>query len=340
MNKREQGEHAGSILFSSNQIRVFSLLILFLGVVPGSFLFGCGSTGTTRADGGSEEAGEREVPETTVELRFVGNNTLAVQGTLNGGEEQLFLLDPLARSSYVIRENVETPFEEPGENVYVESRLDSLSVGEVELQNVRTRVYHRRAMPFGNRFDERVLGQVAGLLGYSFLNQFAVTLDFANRELTLKYETSEPVLDVEEMKIPRDRGESRFRLVGTRENQRYALVVEAALEGKEQIPFMIDPIETANVLFRDVFERLDLDLLSPRRVAELYSPQLRNEPFSRINKIWFGGRLYEDITARVLPSVNHPAGQEGGGVLGIPFLQDMSITINYPHRLLDIQTGS
>lgn len=126
--------------------------------------------------------------DVTVPIQRAGN-LLVVQVQINGSREARLVLDTGASHtilSYAIARDLGILSEQRGTTVTLKTaagqvqadmiRLHSIRVGDAEVQNSQAAIYDVPDAPAG----------VEGLLGLTFLHQFAVTLDVAKGQLHLR----------------------------------------------------------------------------------------------------------------------------------------------------------
>jgi clan AA aspartic protease (TIGR02281 family) len=126
--------------------------------------------------------------EVTIPLQKAGN-LLVVQANLNGSRDARLILDTGASHtilSYAVARDLGIYSEQRGTSVTLKTaggqvqadvvRVNSIRLGDAEVRNSQAAIYDVPDVPAG----------VEGLLGLTFLHQFAVTLDVAKGQLHLR----------------------------------------------------------------------------------------------------------------------------------------------------------
>jgi clan AA aspartic protease (TIGR02281 family) len=136
----------------------------------------------------AEANGARPAGEVTVPIQRAGN-LLVVQAQLNGSRDARLILDTGASHtilSYAVARDLGVFGDQRTTTVTLKTaggpvqadvvRVDSIRLGDAEVRNSQAAIYDVPDAPAG----------VDGLLGLTFLHQFAVTLDVAKGQLHLR----------------------------------------------------------------------------------------------------------------------------------------------------------
>lgn len=137
---------------------------------------------------GSDGPSPAPTGEVTVPIQRAGS-LLVVQAQINGSRETRLVLDTGASHtilSYSVARDLGILSEQRGTTVTLKTaggpvqadvvRVNSIRIGEAEVRNSQAAIYDVPDAPTG----------VEGLLGLTFLHQFAVTLDVAKGQLHLR----------------------------------------------------------------------------------------------------------------------------------------------------------
>ena len=273
-------------------------------------LFSCVCLGFVQA------AGERDTTEVPIEI--AGNIVLAPV-SVNGSEELLFIVDSGASETILVPAAAERLGVRcsGGTAGMKRATLGSLAAGAVSVRNLGVMVFEPvQALPL--RLDSGVNYQ--GILGYSFLSKFAVTIDY--QRMTLRLVRS----DDAERPVPDRNGANvvKFFLSGR------IPVLPVSLNGRPAMNFWLDTGSAEVVVFPAEAESAGIRALS--------SDGPKGFRFGFAERMQVGGASASDVPV-VIANLRRDGVGAGSvhGILGYPFLSRFRVTLNYRERILVLE---
>jgi predicted aspartyl protease len=207
----------------------------------------------------------------------------------------------------------------------------TVSVAEVQSVAMGT----RRSGPMSIVVSEDVgrIGTVIdehldGILGYSFLRNYDLLIDYGTRELRL-FSPSVNVEMVGGVSIP-------FRLPSS---SKPLLMVTATISDQGPIQFAIDTGASATAISGPIARRLQAETSDSSRVTG--AGGTADISLSIIKRIDIGGVRVAALRAAVVPSLeqlSHVVGTEIDGILGYDFLRQFRVLIRFGAGLITLQS--
>lgn len=206
-----------------------------------------------------------------------------------------------------------------GEMTLVKSVLPSLSIGDETLSDVIVAITDLS-------FVGRAIGtQVDGDLGYTVLQHFSLTLDYAENTLTLvRPSTNAPATHSNGLS---------FRLANPPEEPH--VVIPAFLNGQGPYDFLVDTGASSTVVSLELAKNLGLPL---EAIPEMTGGGGRVSAFkSALESLVVGSAKREALRVAVsdfLEPLSQTIGTKLHGIVGYNFLREFRVTFDYPAGLL------
>jgi hypothetical protein len=167
----------------------------------------------------------------------------------------------------------------------------------------------------------------AGILGYTYLNQFVTTFDYKKKQLTFTPKKSAAKLEAE----AKDSWLCKFKLVNN------IIMVEGMINGKGPYSFIFDSGASETIMTPETAEELELK-------GEKVQSSFGNVQQSKVDSITCGDAEVKGLKVFVLdPPQAQPLKMMGAhyhGILGAPFLRRFLITLDYRAKRIRLTLNS
>jgi predicted aspartyl protease len=267
-----------------------------------------------------------------VSFRLAGGEQplILVGASVNGGPAHEFILDTGASVSlltpeHAARSGVEATASKEGTGtggrVTVQlGTAESLAVGPHEVRDVRVAISDELL-----RIGAAIGAHVDGDLGYDFLKNFRLTIDY--ERLTLRF-----AAPGEELQGGEARAQVKFKLAHP---AKPLILVPAVLDGEGPYIFAVDTGASTTVLSSELAQLLGIksapipQLTGAGGTAEVTAGVVRS--------LAVGGVRAEDLAVVVvdfLPALSQAVETKLDGIIGYNFLKEFRVTIDYPNETL------
>lgn len=242
--------------------------------------------------------------------------TLLVEARVNGSKPLWFAFDT-GTSTCLLDLGVAQrlgikPEPRPGRPGPGFARARSLAVGRAEARDLE--LVLRDLTPLSKRLGV----EVAGILGFTWMEQFVFELDYRARRLTLWPRSTELTPTAEQLPVPLEVA-SPPGFTGA------ALFIPVTLEGEQRCPAEIDTGADTGVLGRPMAARLGVPL------KPIHSAEEAAMPTHTVAQVELGGRTFVNVPFVVDPR-RADANPYRQCVVGNELLKAFVVTIDIPRR--------
>ena len=200
--------------------------------------------------------------------------------------------------------------------------VTSLAIGGVRRAPMAiaiTAEVERIGVALGTRID--------GCLGYDFLKDFRVAIDYGKQLVRLRQGAFDPV-----SATPVTRSEVAFRLAAP---TKPLVMIPAFVNGRGPYAFALDTGASTSVISPALAEALGMD--RGDGAAMTGAGGMLQATIGRVSSLAVGGATATDLAVVVSDFVAHvgqAVGADVDGVVGYNFLRRFRVTIDYPNHLL------
>ncbi len=168
--------------------------------------------------------------------------------------------------------------------------------------------------------SERMGVKLAGILGFTWMENFVFRIDYRAGRLTLWPRPTQLVPEADELPLPLE--------LHTRPNFSGASVhVPARLEGRHRCPMMVDTGTDKGVLGRKIAARLGVTLRPVQSAQEN-----KGLPVHTVRRLEFAGRIFTNVRFLFDPRRGAEANPYEQCVIGNEQLRHFVVTLDIPHR--------
>ncbi len=226
----------------------------------------------------------------------------------------------LARRTRVPVTSWQTAFAAGGPIELGIGRLDSLAVGQARVQGVPVAITGELT-----RIGRAVRSAVHGDVGYGFLRHFRVSIDYANRVLSLARPEEEPTRSGVA-------GDVAFRVAHP---DKPLVLVPARINGAGPFTFALDTGASSTLVSPSLADRLGI--LRGSAMAMMGGGGPVEASFGSVASLGVGGasrRFLDVAVSEFLDPLSTAVGEKLDGILGYNFLEGFRVTIDYPAERL------
>lgn len=205
----------------------------------------------------------------------------------------------------------ETPFPLGFSKTMSRGSIESLALGGLRLGGMDVAV-----LPALSELGQKIGARIDGNIGYHFLKDYALVLDFAESTLTLTHEESE--------------GPSTPIAIGP---EKPLILIDVTVNGVP-LRFALDTGASYNCLSRDAAGRLDLSLGAEFSVNGSADDRAA---ICRLDSLTVAGQTQEGVgiaAVDFLGPLSEAIGERVDGVLGFTFWSKYRLTVDYPRKRL------
>ena len=325
------------ILRTCNVLRVrLAFLVLVAGAVA---IAGCSSTQEPQENPPSppqttSARAQASVPITLSDRRLI-------EFTVELGEEShQFLLYPSLDRSIVFRGDnglsTEHPMVQPRPGTEREVRLQSVVIGSVSFGSLDVlQMTREQVNNFSTVLNRTSLSSYTGILGYNFLRDKQLTVNYPDRKMLLGMSEVNMARAAREVLKP---GTTEFEMTNNAQSKRM-ITFDAGINGNYRGTFAVDLGIPVNLIDQVFLDRWNLQTLSSSELQSRYGSSSSRYDFVSVSRLWIGGRVFERSLLRVRPDMRLQLGVDAPVILGNYFFIDKVLQVNFPQRWLAIQSG-
>jgi predicted aspartyl protease len=200
--------------------------------------------------------------------------------------------------------------------------VDSMAISTARRENLRVAIMNLADL------DQAVGAQIDGDIGYNFLKEFRVTIDYRTNTLTFARGQQETIGTAVLQEI-------EFNLAGP---ARPLVLVRTMVNGDGPYSFALDTGNSTTLISPELARRLSLKL-TPIPPLTTGGGHRVEATVGSLESLSVGDRAVRNLTivvADVFTSLKQVAGAEFEGIIGYNFLKAFRVTINYPDRVLQL----
>ncbi len=326
------------ILRICNPLRLrLACLLVAAGLVV---VAGCSSTQEPRENTSSTSRQTRsQRVETTVPITL--SNRRLIEFTVEVGDQshQFLLYPSLDRSIVFEGENglsTDDPAVQPRSGSEREVRLQSVVVGSVTFGPLEVLQLKRdQVKNFSTVLNRASLSSYTGILGYNFLRDKQLTVNYPDRRMRLVTADVNMSRAAREVLKP---GKTEFEMAETAQSKRM-ITFQVGINGNHRGTFAVDLGIPVNLIDKAYLDRWNLQTLSSSALQQRFGSSSSRYDFVSVSRLWIGGRVFENALLRVRSDMRLQLGVDAPVILGNYFFTDKVVQINFPQRWLAIQAG-
>jgi predicted aspartyl protease len=200
--------------------------------------------------------------------------------------------------------------------------VDSIAIGAARVDSLPVAIMDLTDL------DQAVGSRIDGDIGYNFLKEFRVTIDYGANTLSLARGQQETIGTAVLQEI-------EFTLAGP---TRPLVLVRTMVNGKGPYNFALDSGNSTTLISPQLARGLGLKQTAIPALTTGGGHKAQ-ATISSLESLSVGGRLVQNLTiviADVFTALNQVAGAEFEGIIGYNFLKAFRVTINYPERVLQL----
>lgn len=218
-----------------------------------------------------------------------------------------------------------------------EVQMDPVQIGSMSVGPVSALLTNReRVRRLSTILAKENLDQVEGVLGYDFLRDKQLTVDYPERKIRLEWASPSPVSAVLETLKP---GKTDFDLVDTADTKRM-ITFQAGVNGNYRTEVALDLGIPVNLMHGATQEKWNLELLSDEDLRQRHGAASSEFDFVSFSRFWIGGRVYRRVLVRLREQMKSRLKTDANVILGNYFFTDKVVQINFPQRWIGIQLAS
>ncbi|HXE75379.1 MAG TPA: retropepsin-like aspartic protease [Candidatus Xenobia bacterium] len=241
--------------------------------------------------------------------------TLLVEAKVNGKGPFWFAFDTGASTSLIdarVSQRLKLkPEQRPDREGPYFTRARTLAVGRAKARDLELVI--RDFAPL----SERIGREVAGIVGYNWMEQFVFEIDYRSLRLTIWPSTTELIPRADQFPVP-------LELRSVRGLTGAIIYVPAQMEGKHRCPAEIDTGTDLGILGRQMALELGVDV---NRLGGQ-----RERPRHEVRRLDVAGRTYANVPFYVDPRRGADANPYAQCILGNEVLKEFVLTIDIPRR--------
>ena len=192
-------------------------------------------------------------------------------------------------------------------------RIESLMVGDAAVGDLEIGITE-----FFDQISETLGEPIGGTVGYDFLKNFLVTLDYPSSFVLLRPADHETGEAGDSAGVP-------FRLADP--DKKPIILVSAQINGEGSYTFVVDTGAGMSVLSREVAEARGIEAL-----GQVQIPNVQGASIGTLDSLVVGGTRVDDLSVVVgdiLKPISEAVGEELDGIIGVNFLNRFRVTIDY-----------
>jgi predicted aspartyl protease len=201
-------------------------------------------------------------------------------------------------------------------------RVASLAVGDASAEGVEVAITNEV-----ERIGAALGAHVDGVVGYNFLKDFAMTVDYGANNLRLARDAPEEMGDA--------RARIKFRLANA---AKPLVLVPALVEGAGEFQFALDTGASTTVISPDLAQAAGLHITPVPEMTGAGGTM--HASVGEIESLSVGGARVENLTVMVvefLGMLSQIVGAKLDGIIGYNYLREFKVGIDYPREILRLE---
>lgn len=217
-----------------------------------------------------------------------------------------------------------------------EVRLQSVVIGSVSFGSLDVlQMTREQVNNFSTVLNRTSLSSYTGILGYNFLRDKQLTVNYPDRKMLLGMSEVNMARAAREVLKP---GTTEFEMTNNAQSKRM-ITFDAGINGNYRGTFAVDLGIPVNLIDQVFLDRWNLQTLSSSELQSRYGSSSSRYDFVSVSRLWIGGRVFERSLLRVRPDMRLQLGVDAPVILGNYFFIDKVLQVNFPQRWLAIQSG-